>query len=115
MTLAVAIAASAAPPSRRRQSAVCIDSSSGRVYQGDCYVQLTRLEFELFVLLLKRRGRLVTWRRLYNQLYQLRAEGECPTSNGLKVFSMHLRRKLAPLGYSIKTVWGQGLQFVETT
>lgn len=69
---------------------------------------LTRLEAVL-VDALARRCR-ATKEQLYDAMYSLRHEDEQPVLKVVDVFVCKVRKKLAPHGISIGTIWGVGFE-----
>lgn len=74
---------------------------------GVC-LKLTRLEFDLLEKLASNAGRVVSYRSLAEQVFQIRF---APESTALRVHLTHIRRKLGNASVSIVTVRGRGLLF----
>ncbi len=68
---------------------------------------LTPSQQRIFALLLKR-GQ-VTREQAASALWALRPEGEIPDRKVIDVQLCHMRKKLAPFGVQIRTLWGQGI------
>lgn len=94
---------------------IVADEDRGEVrFAGKMIRNLTRIEFELFRFFLDRRGRTASKEAILESMYQLRpSEDEVPEIKIVDVFVCKLRKKIEPLGLSIKTVWGRGYHLEE--
>lgn len=70
-------------------------------------VSLRRKEFELLVLLLRQRGKLLTRERIVADIWP----DNIVTENTLSVHMRNLRDKLGPLSDAVKTLIGEGYKF----
>jgi two-component system response regulator PrrA len=87
-----------------------IDPLLRRVRNHERPIDLTPREFELLLLLVEERGRVVTKEEFMRRVWKL--EGE-PGTNFLQVHLSRLKPKLAHSGVSIETVLGQGYRLLE--
>lgn len=85
---------------------------AGFLVRNGRFARLTWQEFTLFEAMRNRPGRVRSKEQLLAALYALRHDGEVPEIKIIDVFICHLRKKLAPLGLEIQTLWGHGYRFV---
>jgi two-component system phosphate regulon response regulator PhoB len=85
-----------------------VDGSSHRTFVDEQEVGLTALEFRLLVVLLTRRGRVLSREALLDQVWGLQAEVETRT---VDTMMKRLRDKLAAAGRYLETVRGVGYRF----
>lgn len=84
-----------------------IDAEGGFVCVGRHVVRLPESEFYVFLALWRVRPRMLSTEALMDALYGLKPDDE-PEEPIMKIFVHKVRRKLAPLGIEIETVWGRG-------
>jgi len=92
--------------------AVRIDMDGGFIVAGGGVTRLTEGEFNLFLMLWQKKPRLVTREQLMAEAYWLRSDMDEPEIKIIDVLVCKIRRKLAPLGLSIDTVWGRGYRIL---
>lgn len=73
--------------------AFTVDLAAKRVSRGGTDVRLTPTEWQLLEVLVRHRGKLVTWRQLLQEVWGPGYETE---AHYLRVYVAHLRRKLEP-------------------
>lgn len=86
---------------------VFTDPESCSVAHEGMMIRLTRTQFEVFDVLLKRFPATVNKDRIYDALYSMRSDGGADPKI-IDVLVCHIRRKIAPIGLSIRTSWGVG-------
>ena len=69
---------------------------------------LTAHEHKILKMMVKRPGMVVTKEQFLTELYWDRAGADEPAIKIIDVFLCKIRKKLAPFGISIETVWGRG-------
>lgn len=74
--------------------------------------KLTPQEWNVFEILFKHHGNIVTKDRVYDYMVETVHEDEWPEPTIMHVLICRLRKKLAPLGVSIDTAWGTGYRIV---
>lgn len=96
---------------RDDSEAVYIDFGWRRIYRGEKSVSLSAHEFNYAAAILAAQGRLVETRRLVDCLYGDREDGGPSTfPKCMDVFKNRIRHYLAPLGISIRTDFGRGVE-----
>ena len=104
-----ALAAPSAFSTTMRSASTWTAASSS---QGGGVGRLTESEFNLFLMLWQKKPRLVSREQLMAEAYWLRSDGDEPEIKIIDVHICKIRRKLAPLGLSIDTVWGRGYRIL---
>jgi len=84
------------------------DVSSGVVTLNGDAITLTRPEFEIFRMLVKRGKNPASQLDLFDWLYQLTPEADEPDLNVIRSFIYKMRRKLNTVGLNIRTLHGRG-------
>ena len=77
------------------------------LHVGDKSVRLTLRERDFFALLFKHFGQVVHRERIRSSVW-----GENYDEKSVDVYALKLRRKLAPLGLTVKNTWGVGKALV---
>lgn len=86
---------------------ILVDSRNGVVSFRDILsAPLSRREFEIFELLLKKRDRPVSLSTIMDHLYQL--DNDPPFCEVIRVLISRMRKKIAPLDLKIKVDYGRG-------
>jgi DNA-binding response OmpR family regulator len=85
---------------------------AGFVVRAGRFAALTRQEMAVLTALQDAGGRPLSKERLHSALYWQRHDDEEPDAKIVDVWVCRLRKKVAPLGIVIKTVWGQGYRLV---
>lgn len=88
---------------------IVADSDRLRVTHGGMFAKLRPHEFEIFRLLLNKRGRTASKEYLLEWLYQFRPDCDWPDIKIIDQFLVKLRKALKPLGLTIGTVWSGGV------
>ncbi len=83
-----------------------IDTISGRVYNNDNEVILTKLEYTILLNLFSNKGILVTREKLLNDIWDI--AGNFVNDNTLTVYIKRIREKIEDKGDIIKTIRGIG-------
>ena len=83
------------------------EAEAGIVIGGGKFAALTVREAAVFEIFWSNPGRVLSKAALTDQVYSLFAD-DAPAETIIDVFVCRMRRKLASLGLSIETVWGQG-------
>jgi len=84
-----------------------VDVEGGLLVGNGEVAQLTRQEFGVFEALWTARPRTLSKEQLSAALYSL-LPGDEPEIKIIEVFVCKIRKKVAPLGFEIETVWGRG-------
>ena len=93
----------ASPELRHRR--LRFDLAARRVFHGSEPVDLSARELAVVELLMSRQGRVVTKEQMVDRLF---GWGEDVASNAIEVCVHRVRKKLEPLGVTIRTVRGMG-------
>ena len=96
-------------PQRLEVGDVVMDLGAREVLCADRPVPLTTLEFDILELLMRAAGRVLTRDQIMEKLYD-RSVG--PFDRSIDLHVSHLRKKLGPEVQRIKTVRGNGYQFI---
>lgn len=83
-----------------------IDTISGRVFNNDNEVILTKLEYTILLNLFSNKGILVTREKLLNDIWDI--AGNFVNDNTLTVYIKRIREKIGDKGEIIKTIRGIG-------
>lgn len=83
-----------------------IDTISGRVFNNDNEVILTKLEYTILLNLFSNKGILVTREKLLNDIWDI--AGNFVNDNTLTVYIKRIREKIGDKGEVIKTIRGIG-------
>ncbi len=87
---------------------IYVDAERAVIVRNDEVAALTRRQFEVFDLLLKRCPRVVTNEDIFGLLYDHRDDLDLPKPSIIKVLVCKIRQKIKPLGLNIKLLWGTG-------
>lgn len=89
---------------------IVLDENRHTIRAGDRAVRLTRSQFEFFMVLFRRFGRVVRKDAIYDQLFQLRREDDMPGIKIVDVYACKVRMSLkaAALPVAVRTYWGVG-------
>jgi two-component system response regulator CpxR len=96
-------------PQRLEVGDVVMDLGAREVLCADRPVALTTLEFDILEMLMRAAGRVLTRDQIMEKLYD-RSVG--PFDRSIDLHVSHLRKKLGPEVQRIKTVRGNGYQFI---
>ncbi|MCR5503536.1 MAG: response regulator transcription factor [Lachnospiraceae bacterium] len=94
-----------APDEILRIGSVKIDTSAGKVYAGERYVDLTALEYRILLIFAGNKGKLLTRNQILEKIWD--SEGNFVEDNTLTVYIKRIREKLGD-SISIETVRGIG-------
>lgn len=84
-----------------------IDTNSGKVFNGNEEIELTKLEYKILVNLFSNIGKLVTREKILNDIWDI--AGNFVEDNTLTVYIKRIREKIGDKdGHIIKTVRGLG-------
>lgn len=89
---------------------IAVDIARHKVTVGQEEVKLTRMEFKLLVILMKRKGKVQSRDRLFDDIWDIAAD---ISSRTIDAHIKRLRRKLGEAGKLIETVRGIGYRFSE--
>lgn len=91
---------------RLREQVRALEAALGAEFEPSVVLGLTPHEARLIGVLVKR-GQ-ATKDQLMHALYALRMDGDEPEIKIVDVYVCKVRKKLAPYGITIGTIWGQG-------
>lgn len=102
---------------KRPSNQPLLDPATGVLWIGHESVKLTRAEQAIFLRLMQSPGQALSRERLYDVLYDARADSDCPDPKIIDVFICKLRRKVARIGLAglIETLGGRGFRLVGPT
>ena len=106
MDLALKVDALEAENERLRDEVEVLRELTGLTLEAPVCLRLTAAEAQVFGYL--RRNEIATKPALMNLLYGLRPDSEAAAEKIVDVFICKMRKKVAPFGIAIETVWGQG-------
>lgn len=87
---------------------LCLDSEQHQVWVQDIPVPLSPTEFDLLELFLRHPGRVFNRTYLMESLWE---QSYLPGDRSIDNAILRLRKKIAPLGDAIESVWGIGYRF----
>lgn len=91
---------------------ILVDSDGGFIVGNDMVVRLTDGEFKIFMAIWDSSPRMVTREKLMSDVYWRRNDAEEPDIKIIDIMVCKIRKRLAPLGVVIDTVWGQGYRIL---
>lgn len=92
---------------------ILIDRDGGFIVGNDSVVRLSDLEQQIFMAIWDASPRLLTKEKLMSDVYWRRQDAEEPDIKIIDVMVCKIRKRLAPLGVVIDTVWGQGYRILQ--
>ena len=87
---------------------VQFDALSGDISFDDLVVRLTKCQSRFFLFLWSSNGEVVSYERLFDDMYWQKNPNEWPEFDVIKVHACNIKRKLKDFPLKIETVWGVG-------